>query len=72
MGHVLIDLHKPPSGALTPFSAYVALSRSKGRSTIRLLRGFEPKLFTTHPSDDLAVEDARLDLCDAATQNQSI
>ncbi|KAJ7927959.1 hypothetical protein B0H13DRAFT_1598110 [Mycena leptocephala] len=58
--HVFIDLEKPPSGKLTPFSAYVALSRSKGRDRIRLLRGYEPELFTTHPSLDLEAEDARL------------
>jgi ATP-dependent exoDNAse (exonuclease V) alpha subunit len=59
--HVYIDLEKPPTGKLTPFSAYVALSRSKGRDRIRLLRGYEPDLFTTHPSLDLEAEDARLD-----------
>ncbi|KAJ6486487.1 hypothetical protein C8R47DRAFT_952119, partial [Mycena vitilis] len=41
LGQVYIDLEKPPCGQLTPFSAYVALSRSKGRDGIRLLRGFE-------------------------------
>jgi hypothetical protein len=59
--HVYIDLERPPTGKLTLFSAYVALSRSKGRDRIRLLRGFDPELFTTHPSLDLEAEDARLD-----------
>jgi ATP-dependent exoDNAse (exonuclease V) alpha subunit len=59
--HVYIDLQSPPTGKLTPFSAYVALSRSKGRDRIRLLRGFENELFTTHPSLELEAEDARLD-----------
>jgi hypothetical protein len=67
--YVLVDLEPPPSYALTPFSAYVALSRSKGRQRIRLLRGFNPKLFTTHPSEDLAVEDARLDILNSTTQS---
>ncbi|KAJ6501525.1 hypothetical protein C8R47DRAFT_969993 [Mycena vitilis] len=58
---VFIDLEKPPTGKLTPFSAYVALSRSKGRDNIRLLRGYEVGLFTTHPSEDLKKEDERLD-----------
>ncbi|KAJ7042102.1 hypothetical protein C8F04DRAFT_1230178 [Mycena alexandri] len=62
MGHGLIDLHKPPSGASTPFAK---------ERIIRLLRGFEPKLFTTHRSENLAVEDDRLDFCDAATCKQS-
>jgi ATP-dependent exoDNAse (exonuclease V) alpha subunit len=50
---VLVDLAKPPSGGLTSFNAYVALSRSRGRDTIRLLRDFDEKLFTTHPNEQL-------------------
>jgi PIF1-like helicase len=57
---VVIDLAKPPSGALTGFNAYVALSRSRGRDTIRLLRDFEEKLFTVHPNEELRKEDVRL------------
>ncbi|RDB25791.1 ATP-dependent DNA helicase RRM3 [Hypsizygus marmoreus] len=57
---VIVDLAKPPYGELTPFHAYVALSRSRGRETIRLLRSFEEKLFTAHPSEDLRLEDMRL------------
>ncbi|KAH9163435.1 hypothetical protein EDB89DRAFT_1859947 [Lactarius sanguifluus] len=34
---VIVDIAKPPSGCLTAFNAYVALSRSRGRKTIRLL-----------------------------------
>ncbi|KAJ7266935.1 hypothetical protein B0H12DRAFT_1200858 [Mycena haematopus] len=66
--YVYIDLEPPPRGKLTPFSAYVALSRSRGRDHIRLLRGFDPDLFTTHPNLDLAVEDARLDRLTARTK----
>ena len=40
---VIVDLAKPPSGKLTAFNAYVALSRSRGRHTIRLLRDFDEK-----------------------------
>ena len=58
--HVIVDLAKPPSGNLTTFNAYVALSRSRGRSTIRLLRPFDEKLFTIHPSEELRKEDQRL------------
>lgn len=58
--HVIVDLAKPPSGSLTAFNAYVALSRSRGRSTIRLLRPFDEKLFTVHPSEELRKEDERL------------
>ena len=35
----------PPTGGLTLFSLYVALSRSSGRSSIRLLREFDDELF---------------------------
>ncbi|KAJ6471305.1 hypothetical protein C8R47DRAFT_988306 [Mycena vitilis] len=66
--YVYIDLEKPPSGKLTPFSAYVALSRSKGRDRIRLLRGFDMSLFTKHPSPDLEKEDERLDELTAETK----
>jgi len=44
--HCIVDLAKPPSGQLTPFNAYVALSRSRGRSSICLLRDFDEGLFT--------------------------
>jgi ATP-dependent exoDNAse (exonuclease V) alpha subunit len=43
--YVIIDIGKPPTGSLSPFSIYVALSRSRGRDTIRLLRDFDPNLF---------------------------
>ncbi|KAJ7598288.1 hypothetical protein C8J56DRAFT_720732, partial [Mycena floridula] len=65
--YVLVDLAKLPSGELTPFHVYVSLSRSKGRSNIRILRRFEPHLFTRHPSQALRVEDERLDLLIART-----
>lgn len=56
--YVFVDLAKPPSGSqLTPFNAYVALSRSRGRT---ILRDFDDKLFTVHPSEDLRLEDERL------------
>ncbi|KII87046.1 hypothetical protein PLICRDRAFT_112999 [Plicaturopsis crispa FD-325 SS-3] len=58
---LLADIGKVSSGSLNPFNAYVALSRSRGRDTIRLLRDFDDKLFTQHPSEDLRVEDARLE-----------
>lgn len=61
IGHVVVDIGKPPTGGpLTPFNAYVALSRSSGRETIRLLRDFDDSLFTTLPSLELEVEDQRL------------
>jgi ATP-dependent exoDNAse (exonuclease V) alpha subunit len=61
MGTVLIDLRDTPTGKISPFSAYVALSRSRGRDTIRLLSDFDDKLFKTHPNADLAIEMQRLE-----------
>ena len=39
--YVIIDIRKPPTRSLSAFSVYVALSRSRGRDTIRLLRDFD-------------------------------
>jgi hypothetical protein len=58
--HVLVDLGKTVQFSLSPFNAYVALSRSQGRDTIRLLRDFENVLFTCHPSEDFREEEHRL------------
>lgn len=57
---VIADLSTPPTGGITPFDAYVTLSRSQGRNHIRLLRKFDPSLFTKHPSEFLRIEDQRL------------
>ena len=57
---VIMDLARPPSSFLSAFNAYVALSRSRGRDTIRLLRDFDEKLFTVHPNEELRAEDDRL------------
>lgn len=59
--HVIIDLTKPPGGKITPFSAYVALSRSRGRDTIRILRDFDRTAFEHHPSEDLREDMVRLE-----------
>jgi ATP-dependent exoDNAse (exonuclease V) alpha subunit len=64
---VVVDLAKPLNGRLDGFHVYVALSRSPGRDYIRLLRLAERKHFTTHPSQDLREEDARLELLCAQT-----
>lgn len=70
MAAAIVDLAKPPTGSgLTPFAAYVALSRSRGRENIRILREFDPKLFTTHPSEALRQEYRRLSKLDADTKS---
>ena len=56
MGPIVVDLRNPPTGQISPFSAYVALSHSQGRNSICLLSDFDEKLFKSHPSADLAIE----------------
>jgi ATP-dependent exoDNAse (exonuclease V) alpha subunit len=56
----IIDIGRPPTNELTPFNAYVALSRGHGRESIRLLRDFDDKMFTRHPNEYLRLEDERL------------
>jgi hypothetical protein len=66
---VYADIGTPPSGKrLTPFNAYVALSRAKGRDHIRLIRDFDAAMFTQHPSEYLRLEDERLALLDSRTR----
>ncbi|SRR6266404_3395225 len=66
----IIDIATPPSGGITAFNIYVALSQSRcrGRDGLRLLRDFDEKLFTTHPSQFLQVEDERLEALDKNTK----
>jgi len=66
--YCIVDLGTPPTGKLTPFNAYVALSRSRGRNSIRLLRDFDERLFTHHPSEYLRLEDERLGILDLRTK----
>ncbi|KAH9017284.1 hypothetical protein EDB84DRAFT_1522243 [Lactarius hengduanensis] len=61
---VIVDIGKP---ALTGFNAHVALSRSRGRDTIRLLRNFDQRIFTVHPNEQLRAEDDRLAALEANT-----
>ncbi|KAJ4463316.1 hypothetical protein C8J55DRAFT_494449 [Lentinula edodes] len=66
--YVIMDLASPNyRSKLNAFGAYVSLSHSRGRETIRILRGFDGSLFVTHPSPALEAEDQRLDECGAAT-----
>ena len=68
--YVIIDIRQPPTGRLSPFNAYVALSRSRGRDTIRILPDFDEKLFIHHPSEDLRKEMLRLEALDKATKRR--
>lgn len=58
--HVIVDIGPTKRFSVDAFAAYVALSRSRGRETIRLLRDFDDKIFTKHPSQHLRAEDERL------------
>ncbi|KAJ2912091.1 hypothetical protein MD484_g8323, partial [Candolleomyces efflorescens] len=64
----IVDIATPPGGRQTPFNIYVALSRGRGRDSLRILRNFDHELFTRHPSEELRSEMARLEELDAATR----
>ena len=49
--NAIIDIASPLTGTLMSFNIYVALSQSRGREGIRLLRDFDEKLLTRHPSE---------------------
>ena len=68
--YVIVDIATPPTGGLNLFNLYVTLSRSSGRSSIRLLRDFDSKVFQAAHSADLLAEDDRLKALDAETQKQ--
>ncbi len=62
--HVIVDIGAVPYGKLTPFNVYVALSRSSGWESIRLLQDFDNSLFITTPCIVLEEEDKRLEMLD--------
>ncbi|PSR77379.1 hypothetical protein PHLCEN_2v7930 [Hermanssonia centrifuga] len=66
--YVLVDIASPPTGGLNLFNLYVALSRSSGRETIRLLRDFDEEVFTKAHDVELTVEDERLQELDVVTK----
>lgn len=66
--YVIVDIGRTKRFPVTPFAAYVTLSRSRGRNSIRLLRDFDDEIFTKHPSEQLRVEDQRLEDLDQRTK----
>ena len=66
---VMVDIAILPTGGLSLFNLYVALSRSSGRSTIRLLRDFDNTTFMQSHGASLLQEDDRLDKLDALTKS---
>ena len=65
---VIVDLATPPIGGLNLFSLYVALSRSRGRKGIRILRDFDEKWCKTNHKEHLLAEDDRLRELDTMTK----
>ncbi len=66
---VLIDIKSPPGGTrLSLFNLYVALSRSSGRATIRLLRDFDDAVFLQPHNEELLREDLVLEKRDKETR----
>jgi len=65
---VIVNIARPPLCGLTLFNAYVALSRSSGTKTIRLLRDFNDTLFQQTPSHELEAEDRRMWALNNATK----
>lgn len=53
---LITDLANPPTRSLSPFSAYVTLTRCRGRNNIRLLKYFDEAVFRRHPNEDLREE----------------
>jgi len=66
--HVVIDIASPPSSKLSLFNLYVALSRSSGWETIRLLQDFDDDIFLVVHEPELTLEDERLDALDKTTK----
>ena len=65
---VIIDIARPPRATLSLFNLYVALSRSSGTGTIRLLRDFDEGTIRQKHDLDLLAEDGRLDKLDKRTE----
>ena len=66
--HVVVDIASPPTSGLSLFNLYVALSRSSGRNTIRLLRDFDDDTFLQAHVPELLEEDERLEDLDTPTR----
>jgi ATP-dependent exoDNAse (exonuclease V) alpha subunit len=65
---VIVDITTSNGQKLSHFNLYVALSRSSGRNTIRILRDFDEKLFAQSLDPDLLTDDERLEGLDAETK----
>jgi len=68
--YVIVDIGPTKRFPVDPFTTYVALSRSRGRQSIRLLRDFDERIFPKHPSDELRDKDERLEQLTMETKNK--
>ncbi|KAI5989033.1 hypothetical protein EDD15DRAFT_2171871 [Pisolithus albus] len=66
---VIINIATPPTGGLNLFNLYIALSRSRGRSHICLLRDFDDNLFHKSHCNELLMEDERLEEANYKTRD---
>jgi hypothetical protein len=64
---LMVDLAKPPPGRIDLFNIYVALSRSSGRDTIRLLWDFDDSMLLASHDPELAAEDDQVRKMDEET-----
>ena len=67
--YVLVDIAPPPTGGLNLFNLSVALSRSSGQDSIRLLRDFDDATFKKGHVPELMAEMDRLDKLDGQTKS---
>ncbi|KAJ6615480.1 hypothetical protein B0H10DRAFT_63413 [Mycena sp. CBHHK59/15] len=65
---LLVDIATSPSGTLSLFNLYVALSRSSGRATVRLLRNFDDALFLKGHDPIVLAEDDKLERLNEQTK----
>ena len=65
---VLVNIALPPTGGLSLFNLYVALSQSSSHSTIQLLWDFDNKTFKGGHNPELLSEDGQLDYLDGITR----
>ncbi|SJL04870.1 uncharacterized protein ARMOST_08241 [Armillaria ostoyae] len=70
LDYVKVDLADPPRHPIDAFHAYVALSRSHGQSTVRILRPFNIGVLMTPLCLELTIEDVRLETLDEITQER--
>lgn len=65
---VLVDTAPPPSGTLSLFNLYVALSWSSGRDTVVLLRDFGDEMLKKSHGPELLEEDERFNQLDMVAE----